>query len=385
MRRAWRFVVDRHAYLAVGGLVAVVWANTYAESYFRLAHALAFLVNDVGMALVLAYLAQEIVEAALPGGTLYPFDRFVVPVLAGIGGTIGAALTYFAYLAAGDEQILAPGWVIAAAPDVVIALATARAIFGRRRAVATALVVALTSNVIGLAIISGHHPIADVHPAAAVLIGPAILVAALLRRRGVTSSWAYVALPGSLSWLGCYWSGIQPSLALLPIVPFLRHAPRDLIDADAESQEHGAPRHFESAFDAPVHVIAFLFVFTNAGISLRGFGTGTWAVMAGSLIGRPIGTLAALWAATRAGLRLPQRVGWKEAVVIAITAAPSLGFGVLFAVSVFPVGALLVETKLGAVLTLIGFLLAFGSARLLRVGRFTGAESVRVDARTTTA
>jgi NhaA family Na+:H+ antiporter len=372
-------------FLAVGGALALVWANVYPESYFRLAHALTFPVNDIGMAIVLAYLAQEVVEAGLPGGTLYPFDRFAVPVLGGIGGTIGAAAVYAGYLAAGDEQILRPGWPIAAAPDLVLALAAARAIFGRSAAVAVALVVALTSNVIGLAVISARHPIADARPAAAILIGLAILVALWLRRRRVTSIWAYVVLAGSLSWFGCYWSGLQPTLALLPIVPFLRHTPRDLTDADDPSHEHGMPRHFESAFEAPVHVIAFLFAFTNAGIELRGFGTGTWAVMAGSLIGRPLGTIAALWAATRAGLPLPQRIRWKDAIVIALAAAPTLTFGVLFAVSLFPVGPLLVETKLGAVLTIVGFLLAFGAARWLHVGRFAGATSLRVTRRTRTA
>jgi hypothetical protein len=71
--------------------------------------------------------------------------------------------------------------------------------------------------------------------------------------------------------------------------------------------------------------------------------------------------------------------------VIVLATAPTLTFGVLFAVSLFPVGPLLVETKLGAVLTVVGFLLAFGAARWLHVGRFAGAGSLQVGPRARTA
>jgi len=41
---------------------------------------LAFTVNDVGMALALAFLAQEILEAMLPGGTLHRWRREMLPI-----------------------------------------------------------------------------------------------------------------------------------------------------------------------------------------------------------------------------------------------------------------------------------------------------------------
>ena len=118
-----------------------------------------------------------------------------------------------------------------------------------------------------------------------------------------------------------------------------------------------------------------LFAFVNFGIGLRGFGTGTWAVMAASLIGRPLGIVAAIAVAQLVGQGLPVHMDWKIAAVTALAAAPTLTFGVLIAVSVFPVGPLLVETKLGAVGTIIGVLAAFGAARLLRVGRFESDTS----------
>ncbi len=375
MRGAWRFITDHYLLIPVGGALALFWANTYADSYFRLAHASALLVNDVGMALVLAYLAQEIVEAALPGGALHPFRRLVVPVIAGVGGTIGASLVYLGYLALGDEQILAHGWTIPGAADLVVALAVARAIFGRSAAVTAVLVIALMSDVIALIIIAPQHPVTRAHPAAAVLIAVAIAVAAILRLLGVASSWPYVAVAGLLSWLGFYWAGLAPALALLPIVPFLRHSPRTLTSFGESPLEHSSRTHFESTFAVPVQLIAMLFAFVNIGIGLRGYGTGTWAVMTASLVGRPVGTLAAFWMASLVGLRLPRSMGWKDAVVSSLAAAPTLAFGVLVSLSVFPVGPLLVEAKLGAILTVVGLVLPFGAARLLHVGRFAATSS----------
>jgi NhaA family Na+:H+ antiporter len=374
MTRVWRFIADHYLVVPVGGALALVWANTDPETYFRFANACAFAVNEIGMALVLAFLAQEVVEAALPGGSLYPFTRAVVPLIGGVGGTVGAAIAYFAYVAIRDEQVFARGWPVSGAADLIVALAVARAIFGRSPVVAMTVIIALTSDVIGFLIISPQHLVAHVHPTAVVLILLGIGVAALLRQRSVVSSWPYLVVGGSLSWCGCYWSGVQPVLSLLPIVPFLRHAPRDLTVRHDEQPEHRTTTHFESVFEAPAQVIAFLFGFVNIGIGLRGFDTGTWAVVVASVVGRPVGTLVAIGTGTLVGLKLPRRTGWKEAVVAALASAPTAVFGVLFAVSIFPVGPLLVQTKLGAVATVIGLLPAFAAARLLNVGRFAVGE-----------
>jgi Na+/H+ antiporter NhaA len=180
--RAWRFALEHYVVLPLGGLIAIVWANTEAVSYFQVAQALAFVVNDIGMAFVLAYLAQEVIEAALPGGTLHPWRRTVVPVIAGAGGALGAIAVYAAYIHAGDEAVLAQGWPIACAVDLLVCLAIARSIFHRSAAVAFLLLLAIASDVVGLTVISRPRLVADAHPAAAVLIVAAIGVSVVLRR-----------------------------------------------------------------------------------------------------------------------------------------------------------------------------------------------------------
>jgi len=69
-------------------------------------------------------------------------------------------------------------------------------------------------------------------------------------------------------------------------------------------------------------------------------------------------------------LRLPSRLGWRELVVVALAAAPGFTFALFFAAAVVPAGPILIQTKMGALTTSAGTLLAFAAARLLRVGRF---------------
>ena len=371
MTRVFRFVVEHYLVVPIGAAIAIVWANTYAASYFQFAHALSFAVNDVGLAFGFAFLAQEVVEATLPGGTLHPRRRALLPVVAAVGGVLGAVGAYQAYILSGDQLNLLQGWPIACAVDLAFCYFIAASIFRRGAAVTFVLVLAIASDAIGLVIVSYRYPVIESHQAAAALMIPAVWSAAMFRRNGVRTIWPYVVLSGALSWFAFYWSGVHPALALLPIVPFLPHAARDLNPlADPAREQHRSAAHFEYIFRYPVQVIAFLFGLVNGGILIKGFEDGTWAVLAAGLVGRPIGILLAAGLAIAAGLELPHRFGWREMVVIALVASPSFTFGLFFATAVFPVGPLLIETKMGAISTVAGAPLAIVAARLLRVGCF---------------
>ena len=52
-------------------------------------------------------------------------------------------------------------------------------------------------------------------------------------------------------------------------------------------------------------------------------------------------------------------------------------FSLFFATAVFPVGPILVEAKLGALLTVGGAVTACAAAALLRVGRFAAGSPLR--------
>jgi NhaA family Na+:H+ antiporter len=369
--RVLRFVAEHYLVVPIGTVLAIVWANTYASSYFQFSHTLLFAVNDVGLAFGFAYLAQEVVEATLPGGTLHPWRRALLPVVAAVGGVIGATAVYDAYILSGDELNLLPGWPIACAVDIAFCYFIAASIFRRGAAVTFLLLLAIASDAIGLVIVSYRRPTLAVHPAAVALMIPAIWSAAIFRRNSVRTIWPYVLLSGTLSWFAFYWSGVHPALALLPIVPFVPHAARDLDPlADPARGPHRSSAHFEYVFRYPVQAIAFLFGLVNGGVLIRGFDDGTWAVLLAGLAGRPIGILLAAGLAVAAGLELPHRVSWRELIVIALVASSSFTFGLFFATAVFPVGPTLIQTKIGAMATVAGAPLAIVAARLLCVGRY---------------
>jgi NhaA family Na+:H+ antiporter len=94
-------------------------------------------------------------------------------------------------------------------------------------------------------------------------------------------------------------------------------------------------------------------------------------VLAGALVGRPLGILAAVGLSRVAGLRFPSQVGWRELTVVAFIASIGFTLGLFFATAVFPVGPTLMELKMGALLTVAGTLVATAAAWLLGAGRFT--------------
>jgi Na+:H+ antiporter, NhaA family len=370
------FVVDRFLLLPIGVLVALVWANTAGESYFRLAHALRFAVNDIAMVFFVGLVTEEVLEALMPGGVLYHWRRTLLPVVAALGGVLGATAVYLFSVQSQYEFMLLDGWPVAAAQDVAFAYFIAKFIFPRRRGpVAFLMLVAIASNALAIASIAFWFPVGSGYPTAVVLMAAALLVAALLRSRGVDRIWLYLVTSGTLSWLACYWGGIQPALALVPIVPFLPHRPRGV--GPLAEERPTAPRRFEHVFRYPVQVVLLLFGLVNGGVVVTGTVPGAWAVLAAALIGRPIGILASVALAMMAGLRLPAHLRWRELIVVSLTASAGFTFALFFATSIMPPGPLLSELKLGALSTAVGALVALAVARLLHVGRFSGSRDVR--------
>jgi Na+:H+ antiporter, NhaA family len=176
--------------------------------------------------------------------------------------------------------------------------------------------------------------------------------------------------PGLLSWCALFLGGVHPALALVPIVPFLPHGRHDDgLFVEAAPQAHDTLTLFERWWRLPVEGVLLLFGLVNAGVSMHGLEAGMWAIPVAAM-GRPIGILAAAGLALAVGLHLPARVGWRELVVVACTASIGLVFALFFAAAVMPPGPVLLEMKMGALVTIVGGVVAFTAARLLHVGRF---------------
>jgi NhaA family Na+:H+ antiporter len=349
----------------------LLWANTLPDSYYQFAHDMTFLVNDIGFVFFFALITKEVAEATLPGGALHPWRRAALPVAAAMGSVVVSIACYLAFLQSVHEPMLLHGWAVACAIDIPGSYIIARWIFGRHPAVPFLLLLAISADAIGLACMAVLQSVGEVHPAIGLgLMAVAVGSAAVLRHRGVKTFWLYLLGPGLLSWWALFLGGVHPALALVPIVPFFPHARRDPgLLVEAPPQAHDTLTLFERFWRLPVEGVLFLFGLVNAGVPLHGLEAGTWAIPIAAL-GRPIGIVAAAGVAIAAGLHLPQRVGWRELVVVGCAASIGLIFALFFATAVMPLGPLLLEMKTGALITIAGGALAFGAARLLRVGRF---------------
>jgi NhaA family Na+:H+ antiporter len=364
-------VLDYLVALPVGCVAALWWANTLPDSYYRLTYATTFAVNDIGLVFFFALITKEVAEATLPGGALHPWRRASLPVVAAVGSVVVSTIGYVAFLRYVGEPMLEEGWVAACAVDIPGTYIIARLIFGRHPAVPFLLLLAIAADVIGLICLAVWYPIGDVHVVIAVaLMAVAVGAAATLRRRGVHSFWWYVLGPGTLSWWALFLGGVHPALALVPIVPFLPHGRRDQgLFVEPTPAAHDTLTLFERWWRLPVEGVLLAFGLVNAGVPLHGADDGMWALPLASLA-RPIGILAATGLALAVGLHLPERVGWRELLVIGCIASISLVFALFFATAVMPFGPLLSQMKTGALVTIAGGGLAFALARWLRVGRF---------------
>jgi NhaA family Na+:H+ antiporter len=364
-----QLVIDRSFLLPLGAAIALVWANTASESYFRFAHALAFPVNEIGMSLFLGLVAQEAFEAMMPGGVLHTWRRWGMAIAAAVGGLLGTVFVYLAYVYLSHEQVLAQAWPIACAVDIAAGYYLLKIVAPRSSMIPFLLVLAMAVDAVGLAVLALWTPFGERHLAGAVGLILAVGLAAIMRRRKVTAFGPYLAICGTASWLAFFWAGVHPALALVPIVPFLPHRARRL-DVFADPPDDGPVHHAEHEWTEVVQVVLFLFGLVNAGVLLTGHDTGTWAILTAALVGRPLGILAAVGLALSAGLHLPRRLGWRELIVVACATSSGFTFALFFASGVLPVGAVLQQIKLGALATAAGALLVVAAARLLRVGRF---------------
>jgi len=375
--RIYRTLVDNSALLLVGAVIALAWANLSPGSYARFAHALHFAANDVGMAFFFALAAKEVFESTLPGGALGSGRRAALPVLAASGGMLGPALLFLGIAHFLAIPGLARGWAIPCATDIAFSALVARAIFGRGHpAVPFLLLLAIVDDALGLVILAVFYPSGPLRPLeAVVMVGGGMAIAWLLRRSGVRSFWPYVLGAGVVSWIGLLRGGLHPALALVPIVPLMPHAARDLGTFDERKDlQHDTLSEFEHWWKGPVEVILLAFGLVNAGVPLASVGPATWAVVIAMMAGKPLGIGLATAAGRLARLELADGISWRDIVVIGTVSG--IGFTVaLFFATAASQGPLLDQAKMGALLSFTAGLAAAGLAAVLRVGRFARAAN----------
>lgn len=388
MRMFLRRIEDTPLFLLAGTALALVWANLAPASYHAAIHfplwhggpiglpegaggqrelTLHFFVNDMLMALFFFLAGKEVWEAmALPGGALRG-RRALTPLLATVGGMLGPAAIYLAGAAAiGQTAALARGWAIPTATDIAFSSLVGRVVFGAGHpAVAFLLMLAIADDAAGLVVLAVFYPSGTLAPGWLLLSAGTALAAGLVLRRpgGPVPVWP-VLLAGAASWYAFQKAGLHPALGLLPVIPAIPHGPA------GDPRGDDLPERIGAALRGPVQGVLFLFGLANAGIAVTALGAATGLVLAGLLLGKPLGILGFGWLAARPlGFGLPEGMALRDLAVLGCVAG--IGFTVsLFVAGVaFPPGPVQDAARMGALLSFGAAGLALVAGRLLRIRR----------------
>jgi NhaA family Na+:H+ antiporter len=376
----WGFTIDNSLLLIAGTLTALIWANVDLHSYERLTHgALHFAVNDVGMVFFFALAAKEIIEARLPGGPLASTREAAVPLLAAAGGMIAPASIYALLTVATGRPELMAGWAVPCATDIAFSYLTARLIFpADHPAIPFLLLLAIADDALGLLLLAVFYPSGPLSLLnfAAFMI-PALALSLWLKRRRTMSFWPYVLIGGGLSWCALYFGGVHPSLAMVPILPFMPHEKRDLgLFSDRESALPYTMNRFEHAFHVPVQFVLLFFGLANAGVPFGSVGAGTWIVFVALMVGKPAGILGMTMLGVSLGLRAPGGLTYRDALVVGVTAAIGFTVALFFTTAAFEPGSVLDEAKMGALFSFAAAPAAILLARLMGLSPRQAAPGV---------
>lgn len=396
--------------LLIGAGLALVWGNLDPAGYHHFIETalwtggpvgalepdgtrvltLHYLINDLAMALFFAVAGKEVWEAtALKRGALRGPKAFA-PLIATAGGMAGPVTVYLlGALLIGQFAELAHGWAIPTATDIAFSYLVGRVVFGARHpAVTFLLMLAIVDDAAGLVILAIFYPSGPLAPAwLLVSLGAAVGVWLLANRLPRMLDRDDPARPaskiverlgaipyiiaGAISWYAFQEAGIHPALGLLPIVPAIPHAEMDFgLFAETEDTRTDLLNRIEHALKPVVQVVLFLFGLANAGVEFSAMGSATWLVLAGLVIGKPLGIFLFGWIAAKPmGLGLPRGMRLADLFVLGCVAA--IGFTVsLFVAGVaFEYGPVQYAARMGALLSFGAAAIAILAGRLLKVER----------------
>ena len=354
--------------LLAGAVVALVWANSpWVGGYealrgFRVGPSALHLDLTLGtwaadgLLAIFFFVAGLELKREFVAGDLRDPRRAAVPVAAAVGGVVVPALIYAAINVGGAVR----GWAIPTATDIAFALAVL-AVVGRclPSAMRTFLLtLAVVDDLLAIVIIAVFYTSdLSVLP----LLGALVPLAAftVLVQRRVRSWWLLLPLAFA-AWALMHASGVHATVAGVLLgfaVPVIRRSP---------GEGPGLAEHFEHRF-RPISagVAVPIFALMSAGVAIGG-GAGLATVLtdpvaigvvAGLVVGKPIGITLATWLTARiTRARIDADLAWIDVVGLAVLGGIGFTVSLLVGELAFGAGSELDEHAKVAVLT--GSLLA---------------------------
>jgi Na+/H+ antiporter NhaA len=383
------------AALLAAAVAALVWVNVDGHSYHSLwSTRLSIEIGGSGVSLDLRgwvnsglmtfffFVVGLEARREFDLGELRERRRFVLPLLAGLGG---AAVAVAIYLAFNAGRPSAHGWGTAMSTETAFALGLL-ALVGPRfpdRLRAFLLTVVVVDDIVGLVVIALVYSGSIDAAAVAVAVGfyAAVLVARAAR---VRIGLVYLAL-GAGAWVALEKSGVEPvviglAMGVLPFAyPAQRRSLERATDRFREFREQPTAdlaRSVVTQLRAATppnerlqqlwhpwtsYAIVPLFALANAGIAItgsflsRGFTSRiTLGILVAYVVGKPVGILGGTWLVTRLSReRMRPPVGW--AAVAGGGTIAGIGFTVSLLIAALAFhGAELEEAKLGILSAALG-------------------------------
>jgi NhaA family Na+:H+ antiporter len=337
-----------------------------------------FLINDIFMVFFFGMATKEITESFLPGGALSNWRHAVNPLMATVGGVLGAAGCFLLLNVLAGQPAWTCGWGIPTATDIALAWLVGRFIFGRDHpALSFLLLLAVADDAIGLGIIAIAYP--DPHhavePWQLIWVVAGICCAGLLRLGRVDHWLPYIMLGGVLSWWGFHSAHLHPALALVPIVPFLPAGRRDwgLFREPVQQPNSWFTKQlspleaFQKCIKPPVEFGLFFFAFANAGVPLQHTTGLTWLILISLFAGKTIGVVSLSAIGKLLGFPLPQGMGFRHLWVAGMIAGIGLTVALFVSKEAYADPSLQSAAKMGALLSVGAILPAWICGRLFKV------------------
>ncbi len=297
----------------------------WQASYFGLS--IELWINDALMAVFFLFVGLEL-ERELYSGELANFKNALLPIVAALGGIMAPALIHFALNAGTPTQA---GASIPMATDIAFALGVLALLGSRIRPSLKIFLTALAviDDLCAIIVIALFY---TAHLSLAYLLGALAVFAMLVvlnRKFHIMALYPYL-LGGALMWFLVLKSGMHATLAGVLLAFAIPYSP---VPDDALSPSH----RLEHFLQKPVaFVVLPIFALANTGIVidagwqqhlLSANGAG---IIAGLLLGKPLGITLLSFIAVSAGLcRLPEDLRWRQ-----IFGAGLLG-GIGFTMSIF--------------------------------------------------
>ena len=336
-------------FLMLSALLAIVFANTNLEPYYRMflstpveirigeleiAKPLLLWINDGLMAVFFFMIGLELKRELLEG-ELSDIKNIILPGIGAIGGMLMPALIYL-YLNS-DDSIATKGWAIPAATDIAFALGVLTLLGSR---VPASIKIFLTSLAIfddlGAILIIALFYTSKISITSLTVAALCIPILYIFNRCNITSKSPYI-LVGVIMWVAMLKSGVHATLSGIILAMF--------IPLYSKLEPTTSPL---KSMESDLHsVVAFfvlpVFAFANAGINFRGmslaqvFHDVPIGIAFGLFFGKQIGIFGLCWLSIKLKIaNLPTGTSWLSLYGTAILC------GIGFTMSLF-IGSLAFE------------------------------------------